>query len=242
LRNSVAILIIGSLIWDRRDHRVSWRQKRLKADSKMPARAPIRYGRLSKDRDETYTMVFANGLPAAQNGWALAVRCRCEVNNANQLVEEARALWQAEQTDPSKPMRFSSSASWGAVGLLCNPARGGSLDAIRAGWRDYVADEHEIYRAFPCAKDELPVVGSDGILQFPWSVTESGDPLTVDLVLATATVPTLRTDGTYATSEMVAREWKLKPKEQRYFDENRRAGITTAFDYDIMKFLLAGAV
>jgi hypothetical protein len=127
-----AILIIGSLFWDKRDHRQSWRRARLKTGPGIPAAAPIRYGRISERRQNTYTMVFSNELLPSKPGWAMAMPCRCLVRSADQLVQEAQALWAAEQTAPLPPGPLSS--NWSAVGLLCNPSRP-ELEAIR-DWMD----------------------------------------------------------------------------------------------------------
>ncbi len=230
----VAILVIGSLIWDEREHRESWRRDRLKVGPGIPVLAPIRYGRISRDREDTYTMVFSNELLPARQGMALAMLCRCCITTADQLVNEAQALWAAEQSCRSTPGPLS--ARWGAVGLLPNPART-TLDAIRTGWARRVAEEAKNYAQFPHADGEGAAVNSDGILTIPWPTAESGVPLEVDLLLATATRPP-SLNPSYATPEAIAKAWKQAPKQQRYFDENRRAGITTADDDAIIKYLI----
>ena len=228
---TVGILIIGSLFWQEKEHRKSWRQDRLNLEGKIPVRTPIRYGRESSSHGNTYTMVFSNELPPERYGWALVVPCRNPVTTKDDLVNEAKALWAAEQSDkrPLGPL----SASWGAVGLLTNPCHNG-LDAIKEGWIQCIKKKKEDrYKDFPSKKGEQPAVNSDGILTIPWPCTESGDRVDVDFLLATATVPTL----VYATPDTIAREWKREPKQQRYLDENRRYGITTADDYAIIKHL-----
>lgn len=230
---TVGILIIGSLIWDRRNHRESWRRNRLKTGAGISVETPIRYGRVSEGRKNTYTMVFSNELLPARTGWALAVPCRCPVSSADHLVQEAQALWAAEQSKPSTPGPLSD--HWGAVGLLCN-LRCTTLDTIRAGWTERVAEEQDNYARFRHTNREPAAVGPDGLLAIPWPTTESGDPLAMDLLLATATVPSLH-KGSYATPEAIANAWKRAPTQQRYFDENRRAGITTADDNRIAKYL-----
>jgi len=231
-KHTVAILIIGSLIWDRREHRESWRRDRLKAGPGIPVVAPIRYGRISTERSKTYTMVFSNDLLPARTGWAVVMPCRRTVSTADQLVTEAQALWAAEQR--SRSTAGPLSAKWGAVGLLPNPKLTG-LEEIQAGWARRVAEERR-YAQFPRANNEQAAVSPDGILTIPWPTGESDVPLEMDLLIATATVPCLQ-DGSYAAPEAIAEAWKRAPKEQRYFDENRRAGITTADDYRIMKYL-----
>ena len=53
------ILIVGSLLWDER--REGWRRSRLDMESAELVTAPIRYGRQSETRGNTYTMVFSRG-------------------------------------------------------------------------------------------------------------------------------------------------------------------------------------
>lgn len=230
---NVGILIIGSLIWDKREHRESWRRDRLQVGPGIPVSAPIRYGRISQERSKTYTMVFSNELLPSRLGWALVVPCRCTVSTVDQLVSEAEALWAAEQSKLS--IQRAISATWGAVGLLLNPKQT-ALHDMKAGWSLRVEAERQRYEGFRHAANEQPAVGPDGILSIPWPSPESGAPLNVDVLLATATVPCLN-NGSYATPQVIADAWNRAPKEQRYFDENRRVGITTADDYRIMKYL-----
>lgn len=230
---SVGIWIIGSLIWDKREHREIWRRDRLRIEAAIHVPSPIRYGRVSGERGNTYTMVFSNALLPSELGWALIVPCRCSVSNPEQLVNEAEALWTAEQSKASKPGRIS--AGWGAVGLLFNPTKTG-LGQLQTSWLRRVEAEHQNYESFKHATNENAAIGSDGILSIPWPVSENGAPVNIDILLATATQPCL-TNGSYATPETIAKAWKRVPKKRRYFDENRRAGITTAEDYRIIKFL-----
>jgi hypothetical protein len=98
----VGILIIGSLIWDRgRTHREAWRTERLTTE-RIVVRAPIRYGRRSKDRKNTYTMLFSNEFCQDHMGSAVAVPRGRRIRSGSDLVQEAEALWAAEQTTPGE--------------------------------------------------------------------------------------------------------------------------------------------
>ena len=237
----VAILIIGSLIWDKRPHRKAWRRERLQDGPGIPVSAPIRYGRISTSRSCTYTMVFSNELNELvppRLGWVLAVPCQRKVSTADQLVEEAEELWVAEQsprTDSPRPAPICISNDWGAVGLLLNPNRTG-LDEIRAGWFRRVEEESQNYKYFKHGDNEKRAVDQKGMLLIPWPQKESGDPLDVDLLLATATEPSL-TKGAYATPQEIADAWNRAPNRLEYFCENRRVGITTADDCQITEHL-----
>lgn len=230
---TVGILIIGSLFWDN-ENREPWRQERLDMEGKIPVRTPIRYGRKSDSRQCTYTMVFSNDLPTERYGWALVVPCRNPVTNADELVNEAKALWAAER---SEPRTDRLSANWGAVGLLTNPDRSelDEIKKIKAGWIQHIRNnENRDHYTSVCRKKAG--VNSDGILTIPWPCTESGAPVDMDFLLATATKPTLNDDGSYVSPKTVAQAWNEAPDE-RYFYNNRCAGITTADDDTIMQCL-----
>jgi len=229
MSKSAAILAIGSLFWSTKPHRQAWRQARLSVESAIRVRAPIRYGRRSI-KSGTYSMVFSNGLLPGQCGWALAVPCRGVIHTFADLVDEAKALWAAEQRELSSPGPLA--ASWGAVGILANPSRA-ALDLLMADWSTMVAGEDEIYKKFPHDDGEAAAVTPDGKLAIPWPTTENRDSLNADFVLATANKPTTP----YATAKTIADACRTSSEARRYFDETRRVGIKTAFDDEILQCL-----
>ncbi len=153
---SVGIWIIGSLIWDKREHREIWRRDRLRIEAAIHVPSPIRYGRVSGERSNTYTMVFSNALLPSELGWAVIVPCRCSVSNPEQLVNEAEALWMAEQSKASKHSRVS--AGWGAVGLLLNPTKSG-LGELQTPWSPTLEAERQYYE---CSKHAITVNAAIG--------------------------------------------------------------------------------
>ena len=205
----VAILIIGSLFWSEQEPRPAWRRHRLDIERRTRVRVPIRYGR--KTTTSGYTMVLSTELRTAQFGVALAVPCRAKKKQ-------------------SADRRVTS--SWGAVGLLANPNRSG-LDSLVAEWSSRVSAERDKYREFPCLSS---AVSSNGLLTIPWPVTESGDVLDCDFILATPTEPTPKS-GPYATPPQIAASYLEAKGGRGYFDKTRGAGISTAFDDDIRKCL-----
>lgn len=75
----LGILIIGSLYWDPSRVRCRWRQSRLSCTEERRVMVPIRYGKKSKKRGDTYTMVFARSCSgAATLGTGLVVPARAE--------------------------------------------------------------------------------------------------------------------------------------------------------------------
>lgn len=78
-----AVLVIGSLYWENEQNaielekgraRQAWRDEHLRLDLKMPVGCPIRYGRVSTKRFNTYTMVFAGDVAALGTGLVLPLR------------------------------------------------------------------------------------------------------------------------------------------------------------------------
>jgi hypothetical protein len=91
---NVGILVVGSLYWD--PNREGWRGRRLTSDDGVLVQAPIRYGRKSRSRKDTYTMVFAPRLSAASYGTARILRCQGPISSSEELIAEAKQLWIAE--------------------------------------------------------------------------------------------------------------------------------------------------
>ena len=230
----VGVLIIGSLIWDEREHRQSWRFRNLDTNAAIPVLVPIRYGRRSRDRGNTFTMVLSNELHPNRAGRGLVVPCRRTAATAQDVVAEAQELWVAEQTNPSP--KGPISARWGAVGLLPNPDCEG-VDDLVSEWRARAQQERRNYEAFECVDNEVAALDSHGILSIRWPSTPDGATLReIDLLLAAVTRPTV-VDRRYPTPEEVARAWINAPGERRYFDRNRSVGITTADDERIIMCL-----
>lgn len=233
------MLIIGSLLWDDEEPRPEWRQKRLMAlDNRRRVRAPIRYGRLSRSRGCTYTMVFSKKLDMpGRRGWAFVVPCKARVNSVDDLVTEAQHLWRAEGGEKGR-----ISARWGCVALLENPQH--PIPDVRAGWTKHVQQE-PAYRALNSAAGEAPVVDDGGILTISWPKTDGDSDLEgFDALLATATDPTL-VRGDYPAAQEIAAAWNAHDGDDyeryvRYFRENRRSEIETFQDGDIEKALQRG--
>ena len=86
------------------------------------------------------------------------------------------------------------------------------------------------------AVNEEAVVDEGGILHMPWPNMERGGPVDVDLILATATSPTL-IDGRYPLPEEIAKAWNIVENRVKYFWRNREHGITTFQDESIEEYL-----
>jgi len=227
---TVGILIIGSLLWDER--RQAWRNARLDMASIDTVTAPIRYGRLSSSRGNTYTMVFSRGYDA---GHGAVVRCVHPVSSVDDLISEAKHLWAAEQ---NATVSQQISAGWGCVTLLCNPDRN-IQQTFLTGWADRIAQERN-YGNVPQTPEEGRLVSAEGLLQIPWPRrVADGAAVPLDFLLATVTRPTLAgTPLSYPTVEMIADAWNGDTENHvEYFWKNGENGIRTFRD-DAIRALL----
>ena len=229
----IGVLIIGSLLWDSKQHREKWRRERLDLDAAYLVRAPIRYGRRSTGRGCSYTMVFSISLHGQQLGRATVVPCSNTAKGIAGIVDEAERLWTAETSDGKNP-KGRISASWGCVALTEHPERQ-LPDEVRYGWAGRVAEERCGYGQLNSAVDEEPAVDQQsGLLNIPWPTPLGGTDLPCDVLLATATNPTI-VGGDYPSAQQIADAWNTPGGKQHvdYFCKNRAHSIATFQDQDI---------
>ena len=222
--------MIGSLFWSKCRHRVQWREKRLDVAARQYVDVPIRYGRRSSGWGCSFTMVFSAELGQDQLGKGMVVPC-----HSGDLFEEATALWTAETANGKNPKQRLS-ADWGCVALLQNSERPIPKD-LRDKWTRRVLAE-PCYGQLNSAIGENVAVDDGGFLNIPWPTTKKGVGLGVDVILATATNPTI-VEGRYTPVEDIAAAWSAgKGKaDGRYFHNNRSHGIETFQDERIEELL-----
>jgi len=211
----IGILIIGSLLWDRKSERKVWRRDHLDLDSAMPVSAQINYGRRSQSRGNTFTMTIN---PESGFGRAIIVPCRTTQREASTLFAEAEALWRAEMPDAALGR---ISASWGCVGARFRDQSASSDWSIP--WSEYFS-----------AKVASPThpVNSDGLLEIPWPSKIADNPIEVDVILATAT----RAEKQLPNPSEIADAWiDQDGGDEKYFFENVRHGIRTPEDIRIWR-------
>ena len=230
MRLDAGILIIGSLLWDEDKIRQQWRDERLDCNESELVSAPIRYGQLSgKRRGHTYSMVFSRSAPP---GRARVVRCSHVIASADDLINEALFLWEAEEL--LKNTGRIANAKWGCVSLLCNPRRNIPEDLLKA-WAQRVVDEQGYGHVSQLAA-EGALISKGGMLQIDWPrCVAGGAPVDLDLLLVTANDPTLTgTPLSYPTVETVVNAWNgAAPEHAEYFWKNTDHGITTFQDDEI---------
>lgn len=231
------VLIAGSLIWDDNSLRVEWRRKRLQLDGRQPTPAPIRYGRRSSSRSDTYTMVFSTSCisEGLATGTGIVVPFKEELQSLPDLACEATELWRVERKANSESRRVIS-ARWGSVGLLINPDSN-LPEELSDFWAEMAINSPH-YGRLSVANGEAAALDRDtGQAGFPWScLTTKQSPIDLDVLLFTATNPSL-IDGRWPLPDDIAQAWREAPLEARYFRRNRDWGITTSADAEIEELL-----
>jgi len=234
---NAGVLIIGSLLWDSTRDRPTWRNTRLDAaiTSMQTVTAPIRYGRLSESRGNTYTMVFSR---RAGIGQAKVLRCVHAISTAADLNVEAEALWKAEQPTAAAG-RIAS--EWGCVALLCNPDRKVPEYLLEA-WAKRVGRERN-YGNVTQIQEEGRLIDKSGQILIDWpKLVDTGEPVQLDLLLVTANDPKISASRpNYPSPATIASAWNAAPSEYaEYFFRNAESGICTFQDTEIRALLRHG--
>jgi hypothetical protein len=221
---SMGILIIGSLYWDDEGGRDLWRRWRLNSKRKWAVKAPIRYGRQSETRGNTYTMVFSR-LKPKEFGQAIVLECQRRIHTEDDLMAEAKWLWAAEKkkVPPTEQGALPSSLveEWGSVALLLRP--GGCSQPLHSllkrpvpGIPQQLLDR---WSRVSSERDSDLIIADRGILDIAWpDRTDGGGPVPLSLLLATTNRPT---DGGISSARSIADAWNAAPKFRNYFDANQ---------------------
>ena len=233
----LGVLIVGSLYWDLKSPRPRWRAERLDCAHQEAVRVPIRYGRRSTTRRNSYTMVVSTALGADEFGTAIAI----PYHSCN-LVEEAEELWAAENNSNSAPSDRIS-AGFGCVALLENPDLRLPHE-LRKAWTDRVGREENYKTPIRMEGEDRDVVDpcESGFLTIEWPRTVAGPPLGWSALLVTATSPKgpQRSSRRYPSPREIADAWDIPEDRDTppsravdYFWNNRENGITTHQDPEI---------
>ena len=236
VKYSIGFLVLGSLYWDTHPVRKRWRKEFFSPDSHVKVHAPIRYGRLSRCRDETYTMVVSKELDGDPStlGECVFVPSNFSITSPESLVNHAEALWDAER---KKSGAEAISAKWGSVGLLVRPESGIAPELLD-GWKRRVKQEkhYGTIDALDGFGERTMISRKDGTVDIAWPQTTSRQSLDVDLALVVATNPELK-GCDYPDPTTIASAWNKSPAQVDYFKKNAYFGICTFQDDDIEKVL-----
>jgi hypothetical protein len=174
-------------------------------------------------------------------GTAKIIQCKAAVSSIEDLVLEATELWGAET---KKTDQAELCAKWGCITLLApddflSQPDGKRRQALLEAWRERVAQNRSYGKLRFSAKDRQATGGpviANAQLRIGWPTHVDGRPIPFDLLLATATEPSIEANGNYPTVEAIAAAWN-KNGHVYYFRCNRFVGIQTADDEAIQKLL-----
>lgn len=182
-------------------------------------------------------MVFAKSCSEdAKLGTGLVVPTRAESCEPGHLIEEAEHLWAAERDSEEIS---GICADWGEVCILENPKAKASERILKA-WQSRIEAAGNAYTALPTARGEDPVLDAAtgrALCDWPTDMVTKQPLLGFDLLLMTATKPTLN-DCQYPTAREIADAWRADDRDNvQYFHNNRHYGITTFEDGQILAAL-----
>jgi len=222
---NAGVLIIGSLLWD--PARANWRNRLRLADA-VPVHVPIRYGRISLSRHNTYTIVLCSKSKATP-GIGYVVPFVNPINSIPQLHDEVVELLSAERNERHTNPRYN--IGFCVAALAINPQYQEYRSGLVAHWNSHMSEgfEPNDYRI----GDEDPIVDKGGILQIDWPAEINH----FDFIIATATKPTL---PAYPIPQEIAQ----RMNENEYWDyflRNRENGIITYEDINIAQYLSGSA-
>lgn len=227
------VLIIGSLLWDENELRENWRNKSLRIADKIKVSAPIRYGRVSKSRNYTFSMVFSQECNDKDKmGKAFFVPFRDNPIDFDKLKTQTIELIKSERDKPDAGERFNW--DWGALTIVLNPK------ILLKDSDKYIQANALLYYWEKCygngfnpdnykVGEEIPVLDKRGVLSFTWP-DELKD---YDFLIATATKPDR---DKYPTAKEIT-DRIIVNEYSEYFENNIKSGIETFQDKHIREIL-----
>ena len=225
------IIIIGSLLWDTSKTRVSWRNKSLMPlDRGIDVHMPIRYGRISKTRNYTYSMVFSNDCEKShKQGNAKFIEFNNNPVTLDELWTQCTELIKAETN--KEMLSFSTfNWKWGALGLCINPKteidKKEVVHRLKESWKNKYGIKKPLIPIDYEVNNEGLIINDSGILNIQWAKELEK----YDFFIATATKPE---QSIYPNPYKIAEKMILN-EDDSYFRHNQLNNIITFQDEDII--------
>lgn len=238
----IGIIAIGSLLWDNSTKREAWRKKYLNS-TRTPISLPIRYGRISSSRMNTYTMTYSKNLKKEEYGQGIVIGLKKNVINISDLKGFAEDVIRVERDITQKDWKnkimeepFSLNWKWGVLGVCINPKH------INEGrLQKDIIEVHNFWQKnltnfdpnqFSISKEPL-MVDKKGVFEIDWT----DDIKEYDLLLSTVIEPITNTDNRdYPDSNIITKKM-YEGNYYSYFINNIENNITTHNDADIKELI-----
>jgi hypothetical protein len=232
------VLIIGSLLWqdnlkENDNIRKKWREKYLREHEKIVVKAPIRYGRLSKN--DVYTITFSNSCSRNKMGTCYFIPFKqTSITTFDTLKRESEEVSNAEGMEKQFLKTTEQGEVWSVLGILINPKTVEKKIArlIYNKWKKLIKENGGFNPKEFKIGHEKPCVDKRGKLNIDWPMALDKRYEDVingfDFMIATATKPTKYPDIT-ELAEKVRSDTK-----RYYFIENYKSGITTYQDIEVI--------
>jgi len=221
---SGGLLIVGSLLWDDHETRVSLRNDTLLMDKSTPVPAPIRYGRKSEKRN-TFTMVISSDCKSDEKiGIGSLIPFRNNIENSTEIEHVATCIINAEHKEIKSLNRYNW--GWGCLALLINPCKSNNQNVkqLIEFWSSKFSTGFN--PSDYAVTVEPTLISKQGQLFIDWK-DEYGD---LDFIVLTATKPTDPVPTALILSESFE-------KDNTYFIGNRNNNIQTYQDEQIINLL-----
>jgi hypothetical protein len=229
------ILVVGSLLWDRKPHRVDWRNNCLQIDNQILVKAPIRYGRVSQTRNCIFTMVFSDECNAVNlQGEAVFLPFSNNPVNLEKLNHQSIELIKAEYRNVKEHALSKFYWDWGALSLCINPEilkdtseKNASAKLLQGYWASkYDGEFNPDY--YKLGK-ESPIINDKGVLKYIWPSQLNN----YDFMVSTLTRPNKEY---YPTAKNIVDRMIIN-EDKEYFTKNMICGIKTFQDEEIKSLL-----
>jgi hypothetical protein len=216
------VLIIGSLLWEDSKIRQEWRSQNLNMEEKLLINLPIRYGRISKSRSCTHSMIFSSECKMDDKmgkGYFIPFKDNL---NIKQLIEQGKIFIDAEHNRITDLTRFNW--GWGCLGITVNPnlqieeANNLKLEWKKKFGKGFNPGQYRIGQ-------EESIVSKEGVLKIEWQ-NELDE---IDFVIGTATKPNI---DSYPNARKIALKMLINDYDN-YFKNNRRMSISTFQDLEV---------
>lgn len=237
------VLIIGSLLWDTKNERPTWREDLALSEKKLVS-LPIRYGRCSSTRSDTFSMVFSNAAGKIKDGGRAYVVPFKRQTSINDLADLFLKISRAEGFAKGNSTRIFR--SWGSVCIIINPfAKNEVRDRINDLWSGLVTRKKAELTREQLApviekfgeEDEEKCLREDLTLNIEIDELFSNQLNEFDVLIATANAVKLKEEiNVYPSPSKIAKAM-YKSGDYSYFLINRAVSIKTFQDKLILKIL-----